>query len=361
MDTGAAFAAAVLIAVSSLHAQLPTGQIVDRVVCQAQPEQSYALYLPLRYAPERKWPILYAFDPGARGRLPVERFADAAEKYGYIVVGSHNSRNGPWKISEDAMQAMWADTQSRFSIDPRRIYATGFSGGARVACLMGLAVADVAGVIACGGGFPESRTPKKVAFPFFGIAGTEDFNYIELKQVQRDLDAQRAPNRFEDFEGPHGWCPSPLCTAAIEWMELMALKTGRRAVEPALVDALLDRTLSRLHHLESGGNLPALYRSYTAAAVDFQGLRDVAEFAQRAARLKDSKEVRDAQKRDRQMEERQTRLQDELTQADSGQRQRIVEDLRKKAAIEEDTPERRVARRVLGSFRVSQRERGNEK
>ena len=73
---------------------LPKGQIVDKVVCAKSPEQSYALYLPSTYDAARKWPILYAFDPGARGRLPVAQFKDAAEKYGWIVVGSNNSRNG---------------------------------------------------------------------------------------------------------------------------------------------------------------------------------------------------------------------------------------------------------------------------
>jgi dienelactone hydrolase len=350
--------AALLFAISHVHAQVPpTGQIVDKVVCEARPDQSYALYLPSRYTPERKWPILYAFDPVARGRVPVERFQDAAEKYGYIVVGSHNSRNGPWQVSRDAMQAMWDDTQRRWPIDPKRIYATGFSGGARVATMFALTVPDFAGVIACGGGFPESKTPKKLPFSFFGIAGTEDFNYPEMKQVQRDLDAQKAPNRFEIFDGPHRWCPSPLCTEAIEWMELMAMKTGRRTVDPDLVNALLDRTLSRLHHFESGGDLPALYRAYAAAAVDFQGLKDVADFAQRAARLKNSKEVRDAEKRDRQVDERQERLRVELTQSDAGQQKRIVEDLRKKAAAEEDSVDRRVARRVLAGYNISLRER----
>jgi len=340
-----------------IAAALPLGQIVDRVECAAKPEQAYALYLPSRYVQDRQWPILYAFDPGARGRLPVERFQEGAEKYGYIVVGSHNSRNGPWKVSQEAMEAVWADTHARFSIDPKRIYSTGFSGGARVAGFMGLAVQDTAGVIACGAGFPDSKVPKKVPFPFFGIAGTEDFNYGELRLVQRDLDAQHAANRFEEFDGPHGWCPSPLCTVAIEWMELMAMKTGRRTTDPELLSALLDKSLSRLHHLESAGDLPALYRSYAAAAVDFHGLKDVADFAQRAAQLKGSKEVRDAEKREHQMEDRQERLRVELAQSDAGQQQRIVEDLRKKAAAEEDTPERRVARRVLAGYRVSQRER----
>jgi len=58
---------------------------------------------------------------------------DAAERYGYIVLGSNNSRNGPWKPESEAADAMLQDAQKRFAVDLKRIYFAGFSGGARVA------------------------------------------------------------------------------------------------------------------------------------------------------------------------------------------------------------------------------------
>src|SRR5438034_7497597 len=71
------------------------GVVIDRVASAGDQTKSYALYLPTTYTRERKFPVIYCFDPGARGAVPVERFKDAAEKYEYIVVGSNNSRNGP--------------------------------------------------------------------------------------------------------------------------------------------------------------------------------------------------------------------------------------------------------------------------
>ena len=111
---------------------IPRGQIVEKVTCVQKPEQSYALYLPSNYDAGRKWPVLYAFDPAARGKLPVERFRDAAERFGWIVVGSNNSRNAATQSSIEAWNAITRDTTERFSIDDRRAYAAGFSGGARV-------------------------------------------------------------------------------------------------------------------------------------------------------------------------------------------------------------------------------------
>ena len=75
---------------------------IDKVVCAGDQAQSYALYVPAGYSADREWPVLFAFDPGARGRVPVERFREAAERYGFIVAGSNNSRNGPMTVSIDA-------------------------------------------------------------------------------------------------------------------------------------------------------------------------------------------------------------------------------------------------------------------
>jgi len=127
---------------------LQPGNIIKRVVCNNSLDQSYALYLPSTYSPARKWPLLAAFDPGARGSVPLEHFKQAAERYGYIVCGSNNSRNGPMAVSADAAYAMLGDVVNRFPIDEKRVYLTGFSGGARVATTIAMLLKGrIAGVI----------------------------------------------------------------------------------------------------------------------------------------------------------------------------------------------------------------------
>src|SRR5438270_11070488 len=116
-----------------LAQETPSGKVLERVICRDNAQQSYALYVPSSYTPERAWPILYCLDPGARGRVPVERFAAAAEKAGFLVAGSNNSRNGPFAPSELAIRLMLTDTHARFQIDDSRVYAAGLSGGARLA------------------------------------------------------------------------------------------------------------------------------------------------------------------------------------------------------------------------------------
>ena len=139
------------------------GKVIDRVPCQADTSESYALYLPSGYTPARHWPIIYAFDPFARGKAPVKLYQEAAEKYGYIVAGSNNSRNFSLDASSKSVNAIWQDTHARLALDEREVYTTGMSGGARVAGLVALRCSPckIAGVIAQAAGYPVTDAPTK--------------------------------------------------------------------------------------------------------------------------------------------------------------------------------------------------------
>jgi len=165
--------------------ELEKGKIIDKVICQWDPSQSYALYLPSKYTPEKKWPILYALDPGARGKVPLEHFQAAAEKYNLIVAGSNNARNGPWEPVVQAVLAIWYDTNTRLSIESKRIYVTGFSGGSRAASLFpNIIKRPVAGIIGCGAGLATGVKPEEIAPAFYhGVVGIEDFNYLEMANL----------------------------------------------------------------------------------------------------------------------------------------------------------------------------------
>ena len=340
----------------------PAGKVVERVTTFADVGQSYALYLPSNYMPSRQWPILYCFDPIARGSMPVKLFSEAAEKYGWIVVGSNNSRNGPLKASLDAVAAMWEDTHQRFAIDGKRIYTTGFSGGARLAVRVNYLCSEncVAGVIACGAGFPPDIKPSApLPFAVFGMAGTDDFNFPELKTLDDALERLGAAHRLAVFDGGHQWSPKEVCTAAVEWMELQATKTGRRKKDEMLIETLWQKRTAEARSLEAAGKIYEAYKVIAALVPDFHGLRDVAEFETKLGQLKEAKIVRAALKDEEEEIKLQRRKAAELVALIERRKdaenpllaasefRHAVEELRKKARVPEDSSGRRVARRAL--------------
>ncbi len=367
---------------------VPVGQVIEKVTCAREPNQSYALYLPRNYDKSRKWPVLYAFDPGARGRVPVERFKDAAEQFGWIVVGSNNSRNASIQSSIDSWNAMVRDTTDRFSIDDGRAYATGFSGGARVALTFATQCRNcLAGVIAGGAAFPPGIEPTTTTqFAIFGIAGIEDFNFPEIKELDEKLTRVNVPHQIAIWAGRHEWPPSSVAVDAVAWMELAAMKARRREKDPTVIESLWARQLKHAQELEQENKVFEAYQAYLNLNSSFAGLRDIGESDNRAKALRDSREVREGIRDEQQQIKKQRELENQLigllaatdrarvrdenqserqaTAADEGvdpgfRLRTLLNGLRRQSQAEEDSPTRRVARRVLSGQYVGLNERGS--
>jgi pimeloyl-ACP methyl ester carboxylesterase len=344
----------VIASVTTARAQdLPRGSLVDAVKCATDASQTYALYLPSTYSAERSWSLLMGFHPGGRGRAMVETYESAAEQYGYIVVGSNNSRNGPWDVSIAALRAMSDDVARRFNIDPNRVYLTGMSGGARVALQIALDSKNVAGVIASSAGFADNQPRASVSFPIFATAGTDDFNYIEMRQVDRKL---TSPHYLALFAGGHTLPPKPVAVEAIEWLELQAIKSKRRARDETLVERLFEKRMAKVDAAASP--LDAL-QLLTPIVADFTGLRDVSTVAARADALSKQPDVKKALARERADEDAEARMLREFFALeadlhDADRRPQALTRLRGQlsrwasaANAEADSPARSQARRVL--------------
>jgi len=292
------------------RAQTPAPRTVHAsVAVAADPSNSYALYLPSAYSPARRWPLLLVFDPFARGEVSVKLFHEAADKYGYIVVGSNNSRN--FQDPSAAIRTLWADVKERYAIDPRRIYTAGLSGGARVASSVALACKNcIAGVIANGAGLPQGASvPGPEVADWFLVAGTTDFNYPELLHLKEALDARHAASRFVVYDGPHNWMPKDFAERALAWLQLRAMVKGIAPVDKEFIDKEFESSLAEAASAQKAGDILAATRDYREIAQDFGTFRDVKEQDALAKSLAASEEFRKAAKNEKAALD----LQDEVT------------------------------------------------
>jgi len=296
--------------VLAAHSQTPApGTVHASVAVAADPTNSYALYLPSAYSPAKRWPLLLAFDPFARGEVSVKLFHEAAEKYGFIVVGSNNSRN--FQDPSAAIRTLWADVKERYAIDPRRIYTAGLSGGARVASSVALACRGcIAGVVANGAGLPSgAATPGPEAADWFLVAGTTDFNYPEMLHLKEALDARNAASRFVVYDGPHGWMPKDFTERALAWLQLRAMVKGIAPVDKEFVGRQFEGRLAEAVSAKKAGDILMATRDYHEIAQDFSAFRDVKEQEALAKSLAASEEFRKAAKKEKATLD----LQDEVT------------------------------------------------
>ena len=291
--------------------ELEKGRIIDKVVCVKNNQFSYALFLPSTYSGEREWPVIICFDPRAQGRRPVEKFQAAAETFGYILAGSLDSKNGPLEPSQKAAKAVWADIRERFSIDTGRIYTAGLSGGAEVAAIFPYFVeTQVAGIISCGAGLPQRHEPGWVKpSSYFGIIGNWDFRYLDMARLEEPFDKVQVTHRIVYFDGWHQWPPEELMGESVEWMELMAMKSGLRNKDGRLIEAAYQKRMKNAADLESSGRLVSSVHEYESLASDFKDLVDVAKVEEKALAVKSSAKFRELEKDKRAAEEKELAFQ----------------------------------------------------
>jgi dienelactone hydrolase len=198
--------------------KIPIGTITPQVRCKADPSQSYAVYLPKGYTSSRVWPVVYGYSPSGTGMEVVQHLRSGAQLYGYIVVGSNNAKNGPWPPIEKAIRHLEKDVRKRFSVDRKRQYACGFSGGARMSFWMANRY-KLRGVIACSGGFSgEGTCPKKTRV--HALCGVSDPNRPELEDVVKQLGwPHNKKIVFSTFSGGHAWPPDDLLKKALYKMD----------------------------------------------------------------------------------------------------------------------------------------------
>jgi len=256
---------------------------------------SVTLYLPPRYADTLSFPLLLLFDPHGSGMLPVKKYRALARKYGYILAGSNNIRNGMSGTGIDRiLRLLTADLYSRFSFDARRLYAAGFSGGARVATLLALTDPSLRGVAACGGGLPSSGNLPPVRFDLLGFAGREDFNLPELLQLDASLETQPCRHFLVRFPGKHEWPPAPLFEDAFRWFAFNAMRDSLIPRNDTMIHSFLRSTEALLHTSPSPDPLEKEYL-LSRITTFLQGLAVTAPYEKKLQQLRASAAFKNAQ------------------------------------------------------------------
>ncbi len=261
---------------SLIFGQVPAkDHIADTVRCRDEKSQSYALYLPAEYDSKKIWPVILVFDPSARGRTGVDTFLEAARKYGFIVACSNNSRNGPMQNNFTAAAAMLRDVEARFTVDQKRIYVSGFSGGSRFAMAFAVKEMRIAGVIGCGAGLPNDRTylpSVHSGFLYYGLAGNRDMNYLEMRELPAYFSNNtRVDSYLRIFSGGHEWPGAALMTEAVEWLVLQAMNRKIVPASQVFLSYMENKTQKLIDSEFSSGNPVDAIMYMSFAARDFRG------------------------------------------------------------------------------------------
>ena len=230
----------VVLSCCGLHAQqvFEKGVLIDSVPISPTTDETFALYLPKTYDANALSPILFIFEPAARGKVGIKTFIEAAEAYNYILVCSNDARNGPYERNFGIANRLFTHIFSQFNIKDKGIYLAGFSGGSRLVSAIATLTGQIEGVIACGAGFSGAadHMPSTQGFSYVAICGDSDMNYTEAIGVKNYLTSIKFNHTLITFEGDHRWPPPEQISQAFDWLTMQAHKKG-----------LVNRTESQLY------------------------------------------------------------------------------------------------------------------
>jgi len=205
---------------------LERGAILDSIWLDNKLGESFSLYLPTQYEPEKASPAIFIFEPMARGKVGIQPFIKTAEQYGFILICSNDSKNGPYEANYAIANNLFPKVFSMLKIDQKRIYTAGFSGGGRLAASIAIQSNKIAGAVSCGAGFnlKSRELPSTQTFSYACIMGDEDMNYNELQFTESYLKKTQMP--FELFISGinHKWPSQDQVLLAFDWMQLEAYK-----------------------------------------------------------------------------------------------------------------------------------------
>ena len=194
-----------------------TGKVINHVACEQDTTETFCLYLPKAYDSTKSWPVIYFFDAHARGKLPVNKYKDLAEKYQVIFAASNNSQNGLQpdtynKIAND----LFGTTQTILNISPNKIITAGFSGGGKVAANIAIKNSSVSSVIASGAGLDVNGLGSGY-FNYVTIVGKGDFNYWDMIATDQQLSSTPLKHLLLTFDGIHEWPDAKTMSDAISF------------------------------------------------------------------------------------------------------------------------------------------------
>jgi predicted esterase len=185
----------------------------------------YKVYIPKSYDPAKPAPLMVNFSPS--GDAP-PMTPNLAEEFGWIMVGLKESKNGPMQPIMENRDAVLFDAQRRFNIDMKRVYFTGFSGGARASSASAVSYPGICGGLFLVGAAYADAIPVK-SIPIYFLTGQTDMNN---KEVTGACDAAKKAGRACDIAihpGGHEWGGDADHQKAIRWLEAQSKETKTAA------------------------------------------------------------------------------------------------------------------------------------
>jgi hypothetical protein len=193
-----------------------------------------------------------------RGKQALRIFQEAAEKQGYILASSNNTRD-TLSISENIMVAnrFMNKVFSLLPISRNGIYTGGYKSGGQFASSVPVFIKGIAGVLSWGSGVSNIELlDRKQPFYFIGIIEKEDFLYPRMLSEEKMLTALKFPSQLLIIEDADHMRKQSALEKALGMFTLSAMSKDTVRRDDGFVNESYRKSLEEINLLK--GNLKLL-------------------------------------------------------------------------------------------------------
>ena len=261
-----------------LNAQIAyeKGRVIDSIIVSNTDNETFSLYFPESFTEDKPHGVVFVYDPMGRGRIGVQTFIPVSEKYSLILVCSNNSRNAPYPQNFDISNNLFNHIFSSFNIKADKMFASGFSGGSRLASAIASLTDKFAGVVGCGAGFSglQKHTPSTQKYAYVGLCGNRDMNYNEMLENRDYLNLIQYNNTLITYDGEHRWPPAEQIVRAFDWLYLQRAKS-KKSDQKNEVSAFYQADYGRLQHFLDNEQLLFADEQYARMIKDYAAVLSI--------------------------------------------------------------------------------------
>ncbi len=247
---------------SAQEYRIVKGGVTDSLQIPGTQSESYSIYLPRDYNSEKKWPLIFIFDPEGRGATTANLFRMAAESQQYIVASSNmDLKAKPVDSIVNTATSMINGVLQSFPVDTEQVYMAGMGEGAQIGSALTLLYKDLAGVLAVGNSFVNPQyLDRNNPYMFIGVAGNKDYMVYEMENYLRFFDDLDFPTDVYYFDGKEDeWPEARVISNAITGFTLEAIKEGKRPRDEEFIRSLFEAELEYAETLRRTRNYYEAY------------------------------------------------------------------------------------------------------
>ena len=226
---------------------LRKGAAVDSLPINDSIAESFAMYLPSNYSEDKKWPIVFVFDPKGRGINSARLFSQAANEQGYLIAASNNIAEKDSLITNlEIASRLLQKVLPSFPIDENRVYTAGLMEGALVASALPAVYPKIKGILVVediwmNKEFLTKNNNNQTIVGFASYKSAAYNNFKESFNIFKILDYKKF---VYNYENEAMWPSAKLISHGLGTFTLQAMLDGSQLKDPEIINNLFESELA---------------------------------------------------------------------------------------------------------------------